>query len=249
MGTSHAVASASEVPTPKQMSEFWRQVTCGRITKRKLQAFLRDGKTPNNEELARQILGDDIVFPEDIAAAGGLFYADEQLQRFIDTIPSEEALRELKANNFALVAGPSKPMSLLEVRDADSGPFYTKTEGWYSNVNEKFAMNDRAPTEWLAIRKEPVLNSTNRRWNEQLGLISVNERVPNAGEMSWFITTYFKVRGVRLFASVYARTSSVDSSGVRVCVGGFGADGLCVSSGWGDGRGSGLGVASARKFN
>lgn len=252
MGTSHAVASASEIPTPKQMGEFWRQVTCGRITKQKFQAFLRDGKdskSTGNEDLARQILGDDIVFPEDIAAAGGLVYTRGQLQHFADTLPSETVLQKLKANNFALMAGPPKPMSLLEVGDANSWLFYTKTNGWYSDDKEKFAVNDKAPTKWLAIRKEPVPNSTNRNWNEQLALISADERVPNAGEVSWFITAFFKVRGVRLFKSIYVRTSSVDSVGNRVYVGGFDTKGLGVYGYWDDDLDYNVGLASSRKFN
>lgn len=206
-----------------------QHVERGRISKRKPKAFLRDGEISKREQLAFRILGYNIVCPADITVTMGLVYTREQLQHFADTFPSEAVLRELRANNFALVAGPPKPMSLLEVRDADfSCWFYTKTEGWYSNAIEKFAVNDKAPTGWLAIRKEPVSNSRNRNWNEQLSLISDNERVPNAGEMSWFLTIFFNVRGVRLFEFLCVRTSSVDSGVHRVHVGSFDKNGLRV---------------------
>lgn len=247
MTTSHAIASVSETPTPKQMKEFWSQVANGRITKRKLQSFLRDGKVLKNEDMVRLILGDDIVFPDEIAEARGLSYTDEQLRHFAETLPSEEALRWCKVNGYALVAGPPQPKSLLDVRQMESGLFYSKTGGWHEG--QKFARDDKAPTEWLAIRKEQVPNSTNRNWNEQLGLIRAEERVPNAGEMSWFVTTFFKVRGVRLFESVYVRTYSVVLHGDRVIVGYFNSYGLRFYVLWDGYRNDGIGVSSARKFN
>lgn len=248
MTTSHAIASASEAPTPKQMKEFWSQVANGRVTKRKLQSFLRrDDKVLKNEDTVRLILGDDIVFPDEIAEARGISYADADLKHFADTMPSEEALRWCKANSYAVVAGPPQSMNLLGVRQMESGLFYSKTGGWYED--QKFARDDMALTNWLAIRKELAPNSTNRSWNEQLGLLTSEERVPNAGEMGWFITTFFKVRGVRLFGSVYVRTSSVDSLGYRVFVGHFDSYGLYVFSYWDDLRYVGIGLASARKSN
>jgi hypothetical protein len=71
--------------------------------------------------------------------------------------------------------------------------------------------------------------------------------VPNAAEMSWFITTYFEVRGVRLFENVYVRTSSLGSDGSRVDVGRFDSDGLGVYFYWGDGRSVSIGLSAARK--
>jgi hypothetical protein len=71
--------------------------------------------------------------------------------------------------------------------------------------------------------------------------------VPNAAEMSWFITTYFEVRGIRLFESIYVRTSNLDSDGDRVSVGGFDSKGLLVNN-WGGGHRQGdLGLSGVRK--
>ncbi len=247
MKKSHTTGWASDSPTPAQLKEFFSQLESGRITKRKLQGFLRSGQAFASEDLARKILGDDVIFPDEVAEVRGLSYTEDQLRHFAGTIPSEEVLRSLQANNFALVAGPPSPMSILDVRQVESNLFYSKTGGWYEG--QKFARDDKVPTEWLAIRKDPVPNSTSRNWSEQLGLIKAEERVPDAGEISWFITTFFKVRGVRLFKSVYVRTSSVDSVGDRVYVGVFDSDGLYVYYYWDDYRCGDLGVASARKFD
>ncbi len=250
MAKSHAAGWDSNSPTPAQLQEFFSQIKSRRINKRKLQGWLRSGQIFKNEDAARMILGDDVIFPDEIAEARGLSYTEDQLQHFADTMPSEDVLRSLKAANFGLMAGPPSPMSLLDVRRTESGLFFSKTGGWFEGEEQKFAREDCALTSWLAIRKEPVPNSTSHNWNEQLGLVKAEERVPNAGEMSWFITTFFKVRGVRLFESVYVRISSFDSNGYRVGVGCFDAYGLRVGRFWDDYRHSRLGVSAAsRKFD
>jgi len=179
-------------------------------------------KLSKNEEIARLILGDDIIFPDEIAEVRGLSYSDSQLEFFSDTMPSEEALRWCKANCYAIVAGPPSPMGLLEVRSLKSEYFYPKAGGWYELC--AFSNDDKAQTEWLAIRKEPAPKSFNQNWNEQLLRLLPDEQVPNAGEMSWFITTFYEVRGVQLFEKVYVRTSSVSSAGYHVAVGDFDKD-------------------------
>jgi hypothetical protein len=65
--------------------------------------------------------------------------------------------------------------------------------------------------------------------------------------MCWFITTYFEVRGIRLFEGVYVRTSSLDSDGSRVGVGGFDALGLAVVYWSDDDRDGSIGLSAARK--
>lgn len=247
MRKSHTAGWASDAPTPAQLKELFSQIASGRINKRRFQTFLRNEVVfKNNEEVARMILGDDIVFPDEIAEARGLSYTDADLKHFADTMPSEEALRWCKANGYAVVAGPPSPMGLIEIRSLKPDHFHSKTGGWYEGY--AFGYGDKAKTEWLAIRKEPVPNSVNQNWSEQLRLLSKDEQVPNAGEMSWFITTFYEVRGVRLLKKVYVRTSSVASGGDRVRVGLFDEDGLDISHYWADGRHYDLGVAASWKF-
>ena len=245
MRKSHTAGWASDAPTPAQLKELFSQIASGRINKRRLQTFLQGGVVFENEEVARLILGDDIVFPDEIAEVRGLSYTDAQLKHFVDTMPSEEALRWCKTNGHAIVAGPPSPMGLLEVRSLKAEHFYSKADGWYEG--HTFGNGDKAQTEWLAIRKEPVPNSLNQSWSEQLRLLSKDEQVPNTGEMSWFITTFYEVRGIRLLERIYVRTSSLDSDGHRVYVGYFGARGLIVDNCWDDYRIGNLGLASARK--
>ncbi|MDE1944855.1 MAG: hypothetical protein KGI03_01085 [Patescibacteria group bacterium] len=197
--------------------------------------------------VARSILGGDFIAPEEIAIARpGIIYTAEQIEALAQTMPSEDELRWCKEYGYAVLAAPSSDLSLLDVRSLENGLFYRKTGGWYAD--QAFAAGDKTLTGWLAIRKTPVPSSTSKTWDGQTALLAEAERVPNAAEMSWFITTFYKVRGVRLFERVYVRTSSRDSDGHRVYVGFFDAGGLFVDYYfWDDLRLDYLGLSSARK--
>lgn len=198
--------------------------------------------------LARSILGIDFITPEEVMEARpSIAYTDDQITALAESLPSKDALKWCRANNNALIPAPPTAMSLLDVREIKSAHFYSKTGGWYTE--QKFARKDKTSFGWLAIKKTPVVCSTSKNWNEQNELLSALETVPNTAEMSWFITTYFEVRGIRLFESIYVRTSSLDSSGNRVTVGYFDSDGLLVGL-WHDERRDGdVGMSSGvRKF-
>lgn len=196
--------------------------------------------------LAQSILGTDFITPEEVAKARtSIVYTDEQITALAESLPSEDVLKWCKDNGYAVMPEPPTATSMLDVREIQSAHFYSKTGGWYSD--QKFAREDKTSFGWLAIRKTPVPNSTSKTWKEQSKLLSALERVPNTAEMSWFITTYFEVRGVRLFEDIYVRTSSLDSDGDRVYLGCFGSEGLIVYYWDDDVRYAYVGVSSARK--
>lgn len=225
MPKSHIAGWASDSPSPAQLKEFFAQIASRRITRRILQTFLRSGVVFPNEELAREVLGDDIIFPDEIAESRGLSYTKEQLQHFADTMPSEEVLR-WKGPDYAIVAGSPKPMGLLKVRELEPELFSPQVNAWYDN--QDFAKYDRVMPGWLVFKKEPVRDSQGRSWDEQLKLVPDHLRVPNAAEFAWIITSYYEVRGKDLFKGLYMRTSSVDSAGHHVIFEPFSPDGLRV---------------------
>ena len=203
---------------------------------------------PEGHELARLILGDDYITAEEVAKVYNFSYSDEQLQHLEETLPDMETILWLRANEYLLIAGPSTDLNILQVRDLDNKLFSSKDGGWYSNDKEKFAKDDKVKAgEWLAIRKEAVPNSFSKTWEEQQKLITDTKHVPNASEVSYVITTYFKVREVRLFENKYVRTSSVDVDGYHVYVGSFVENGLYVNFCRDDYRSGYIGVASSRE--
>jgi hypothetical protein len=197
--------------------------------------------------LAREILGDDFISPQEIAAARGLNYSAEQVAELQRTLPDRETLEWLRRNDYYLVAGSPREMSLLDIRELERNYFYSKEGGWFANQTEAFTRNEKVTCRWLMLRKGIVPNSTFKTWDEQQNLLSDLETSPMAVEKIWSMTVYMKVRNVYLLGSLYARTSSIDSRGNRVHVGCFGGDGFFVY-GWDDGsRGNYVGVSSSRK--
>lgn len=196
--------------------------------------------------LAQSILGADFITSEEVSKARtSIVYTDEQITALAESLPSEDVLKWCNDNGYAVMPAPPTAMSMLDVREIQSAHFYSKTGGWYSD--QKFAREDETSFGWLMIKKTPVSNSTSKNWDEQGKLLSALERVPNAAEMSWFIMTYFEVRGIRLFEGICVRTSSLGSSGHRVSLGNFAAKGLNVNYCYDDYRNDNFGVSSARK--
>jgi len=199
---------------------------------------------PANYLRALRILGkENFITPEEVIQARRVVYHPFRTSHFIKTVPSEETLHWLKANGYALVPGPPTPLGLKDIHALNPGLLFWKN--WYPGYG--FFTGDTIGPEWLAIRIAPVPHSHEKSWEEQLALLSERERVPNAGEVGWLITTIFLVRDIRLFEETYVRTSSdlQDGTPDHVGVGFFGEEGFIVDS-WKDHyRLRDLGLASA----
>lgn len=198
---------------------------------------------------ARAVLGADFVSSDEIGAIRpDLGYTPQQIAKLTNTIPSKEVLYSLKKNGCVLMPHPPSARNLLAIRKTDPCHFYSsklRAGCWYDN--QEFARDDMTGNGWLMIKKVPVSGSTGKYWSEQTKLLSHAERVPNAAEMSWFITTFFAIRGIRLFADGYVRTSSRDRLGRRILVGSFDKTGLRIHFWWDTHRFGRIGLASALK--
>lgn len=239
----------------------WQKPIDNMTARRNLAAYLKMGcpkvndngeivtpTLPAGEDLARLVLGDDYVSPEDVAKTYCWSYSGGQLANFANTLPDFEELMWLRSNGYMLVATAPTDMNLLRVRDLDNQLFYSKSEGWYAESQHTFSRENVVKAGgWLAIRKEPYPDSRNKTWADQKKLLCENERVPNAPEVSYAVTTYHKVRDVYLLGNVWVRTSSVDADGNRVSVGNFDSVGLRVNRYWGGYPDSYLGMSSARE--
>lgn len=203
-------------------------------------------------EDARDLLGVDFITPEEIAAARGVKYGKRRSGFFRNAMPPRETLEACLAQwgdgAALLVPGPPKPMSLLDVRELNPDYFYDKTHGWYAKHGEQiFAIRDVALPAWLMLRKGPVPGSMGHGRDAQLKLLTPSEERPNIGGFTWGVTTYAAVRGIRLFGSTYARTSSVSMDGSVVGAGGF-DKGLHIWD-WGNGQAyPHLGLATSWKL-
>jgi hypothetical protein len=97
------------------------------------------------------------------------------------------------------------------------------------------------------VRKVPVINSTNKTWDEQQELLGNDEETPTAQVMVYTIIGHFLATGERLFEDFYVSCSEFASDGYRVYVGDFVDIGLDINSFWDTDRGVKKGVSSAKK--
>ena len=237
----------------------WQRPTNKEKARRNLAEYLQMGcpkvndkgelvtnQLPEGHEMARFILGDDYITPEEVATTYGVGYTDEQLENFANTLPDAQTILWRRINGYMLIAGPPTELNLLEVRELDNKLFYTETEGWYAESNQKFAQDDKVVAgEWVSIRKEEVPNSFSKTWRKQLKLITEDEHVPNAPTVSYAVTAYYKVRDIYLLSDKCVRTSSVSADGNHVCVGDHDTGGFCINHYRDHARYGHIGVSSA----
>ena len=198
---------------------------------------------------AVKILGKDFISPQEIEAAFEMKYTAEQLAMLEATVPGDEVLKWMVANEFMLVAGPPTAMSLLDICVKRPELFYANgNDAWYNASEQKFVRNDKIGTAWLGLRKTIVPRSTSKMWNEQKALLSKKERVPNAAEVTWGVIAYKLARDEFLLPSIYARTNSVSVDDSHVSVGYFSVACLSVVSYWSNPILVTVGLAAALKL-
>jgi len=122
--------------------------------------------------------------------------------------------------------------------------FYSHDDAWY---NKQAFAKDKGEVGWQLVRKAPIVDSTNKTWNEQQALLSKDEETPKAQVVVYTIIGHFLATGERLLENIYVRTSSLDSGGDRVNVGNFDAKGLNVNNWNDDNRNDNIGLSAARQ--
>lgn len=216
---------ASEAPTPAQMKEFYAQVDKGLIDKKRLQEFLR-GEAKSKKQLsgfalAREILGEDFLGPEEITAAHGFTYSSEYVESLKNKIPKKSFLVTLHKNGFILIAGPETALSAQDLCHKNPELFIGETAQRVGAQNIGLH-NPETPQKvnpgWLALRKGPVPGSFDTAWNE-LKYFHVNylneyvpdeEYAPTIAQAIWGFGTYKILRkSLCIPFDVCLRTSSI----------------------------------------
>ncbi len=234
------VGRPANQPTSNQLKELFNRIANGRITKQKLQIFLRSEIFKNEQEV-REILQDDIIFADEIAEERGILYTDAQLKHFADTMPRKDTVRFCKDMGYVVMPGPPKRINFSEIVSIKS----LKTSAW--SDSSVFSNNNKAMTKWFIIRKHFTTASVDKNWKEQQILLE-NKRVPNIAEVIWFIATFYEIRGICLFEQIYVRTSSVSQKGFHFCIGRFNGEKIFVENCSDFERSYFVGIADALKF-
>jgi hypothetical protein len=142
------------------------------------------------------------------------------------------------------IVGVCAKTAVMKLPNGQKSFFYK--QDWYDR--QAFA-NEVGQIEWRLVRKTRVEDSTSKKWSDQQALLDGKvEETPTAQVMVYTIIGHFLNTGERLFEKVYVRTSSLDSGGGRVYVGGMDAYGLVVNNNWDNNTRGNLGVSSSRKL-
>lgn len=157
--------------------------------------------------LARELLKDDFITPEEVAGIRNVQYYPWELQNLHRELPPERILKWCLENCYVVLPGPSGyPSSLNEVVDLYPN-YFPNIMWWY--YDERFSFKKELASAWICIRKGYYPQSLMKTWAEQQNLLTDEERVPSAGEVAWAYTTYKELRKKELFeANVYLRTST-----------------------------------------
>lgn len=197
-----------------------------------------------SQKLAREIMGENYFGVEEAIKHFGVNPSKQQLTYLIEVPFMEEVLKSCKDTHILVAVFP---LSILDVRTI-AKKFVNQTlfynQDWY---DKQAFTKDKGEVGWQLVRKEPIVNSTNKNWNEQQALISKDEETPKAQIVVYMMISHFLATGERLFEKVYVRCFDLDSDGYRVSVGHFDDEGLGVDSCWDDGRDGSIGVSSTRK--
>jgi hypothetical protein len=157
---------------------------------------------------AREILGQDLITPEEIHGftPHAFTYSQKQLADFASPFGGrrdedacmkndEYKVGAWRAEDNIVIAGPPKPMSLGEIiaiypdlfRDRDRFFLKKEAEGNFSQ--------EKVEAKWLIISKQPRIRSIDKTWKDQQRCVSGVERVPNIAELAWAFCSYRIVRG------------------------------------------------------
>lgn len=140
---------------------------------------------------------------------------------------------------------PTKSLTAQEImgnNKINSGKLLYNTD-WYKNENFFTKEKTRKGT----IKVDLEITQRNTTYSDIQKNLPKDNEILNFAEYLYIVKTYPEFRET-LKGYNYIFTSSLDSDGYRVRLGGFDAGGVGVDGYWDDGRGGNLGVAGAREW-
>lgn len=150
-------------------------------------------RTTTSQKRAREIMGRNMFGVEEATKHFRMNPSKAQLLA-LSKIPFSEQTLDVCKDTHVLVA--VFPLSILEIRGRVSRKLHLfYDEQWYQK--ELFA-NDRDGAEWQLVRKTPIPNSIEMKWQEQQALLAQNEEVPTARVMIYTLIGHFLATGERL---------------------------------------------------
>lgn len=225
MSKSHAAGMGSS-PTPAQLKELFAQIDTGRITKRRIQRLIGPCVSMCNENAAVRIMGDDIIFPDEIAHALGLKYDDQTYGMLSDSMPGLQQLRICKDKQMLVLPGPPGALDLVGIGNHASSRKIKVAGRRCGKKAVDISSSDDIFGGWYAVRKAELPGSLMTSWSQRTEYVIRNcGYIPTAAEVTWAILAYYLVQGEWLFPIHSVWTASESRNKGQFAVGaspGFG---------------------------
>lgn len=194
-----------------------------------------------SQKRAREIMGENFLGIEEVSQHFGVSFG-KKLVKF-DEIPfPKTVLTECKDTHILF---PGFPLTILDVRSKVSPDLFQRMHSWY--IKKVFAKKDKVELRWYLIRKDTAPESTSKKYQQQLAILSKNEEVPRACEVFYMIILYFLTTGIFLFEDNLVRCRD-ETDGNRVRLGFFHEQGLRIEAWGGADAYPAIGVSASRKI-
>jgi len=186
-----------------------------------------------------QMLKNYYFFPSDLERVHGFKYPQDQIECLVDRLPEFESVMR-RNYDCLLMATPPVEMTLAEVHAL------RKRESYQDEDKNIIGCEDVVKAaSWLLMQRKPHQQSYKMNFEEQMEVLDKSEWVPpNAAEVNYALSTYYKTYGRWPVDGVY-RTSTVMKDGQVLHVGTFDDLGICTYPRGGNYRHCKIGIASA----
>ena len=148
-------------------------------------------------EIARRILGENLILPKNVEAALGLVYPPdlmEKLKNAFNIFPdlAEKGLRDFNRRSFALLPGPPERMDVLALLElAEKLGMFRSKEDLPSHIRRCWGEVGVRPG-WLWMKKVVAPESLSYGLRIQLELVAPDE-IPNLAQAIWGLMIFIKV--------------------------------------------------------
>lgn len=213
---------------------------------------LRVDKAPDGKPLSLQKINE--ILKGKVSDGSKLLYAD-------DGKGGIQSDSWHKNEEFSKEEAPRLAWALVSkevIPNSTSKNYLQQTEELVNYIKNSVFKGKEIPDEYQEAIKEfekekdgigKIISSEWQKAAEKLSNLKISQLTrQNPAEVLYDIAIYFQNKGERILENKYSWTSSRDSGGRLVCVGGFGAGGVNVAGWEPDDSDDGLGVAFSRSL-
>ncbi len=196
-------------------------------------------------ERARSIMGKNYFGPEEAIKHFGVVPTKAQ-EAALALVPfSDVCLQECRETHLLVAVFPK---SIVEIRNSVGEAFVFLSRADEHRYEKQPFARERGKPGWYLVRKEPLRNSLDKKWAQQLMTLGRNEEVPSARILIYAVIGHFLAEKRRLLHDAYVVCAdTLEDSNEHIVVGSFDDDGLFVGHNWPERGSESVGLASMRK--